>query len=382
MTPSLSNWLDPPHNRRAFQAVDSIVATVPIRRGSGPVREFARHEVDIDGIAYRGATGDTTIGTFLERTFTDGILVLRGDTVLRERYLNGLTPSTRHILMSVSKAFAGVLTGTLVADGRLDPGEAVGDVLPELSGSGYADAAVQQVLDMSASVAFREDYDDPTSEVQAQDRVAGWRPAMPGDPPTSKTFLAGLASLASHGEHFQYCSATTDVLAWLLERRSDRGYAELLERSIWSRLGAADDASITVDAEGFPFANAGFCATMPDLARFGRLVLDGGTWQGESIIPPEWLAETRGGSGCAIRTAAEPGEISAVFRDATYHNQWWITRNLRGVIFGIGIFGQYLWLDPTSDVVIVKLSSWPVASEPAPVSEHLVALGALAEAVG
>jgi CubicO group peptidase (beta-lactamase class C family) len=379
---SLENWLDPPHNRRSFQAVDSIVATVPIGRGTGPVREFARAEVDIDGVAYRGAAGDSTIGGFLERAFTDGILVLRGETIVCERFLNGLTPSARHILMSISKGFAGVLAGTLVTAGRLGPDESVADVVPELAGSGYAAATVQQVLDMSASIAFREDYDDPTAEVQAQDRVAGWRPAAAGDPPTSKAFLAGLEPSGPHGARFQYCSATTDALAWLLERRSGLAYAELLERSLWSRIGAADDAFITVDSEGFPFANAGLCVTMPDLARFGRLVLDGGSWRGNPIVPADWLAEMRSGAGCPIATAEEPGEISATFPDATYHDQWWITRNDRGVVFGIGIFGQFLWLDPTSDVVIVKLSSWPIASEPDLVREHLVALGALAEAVG
>jgi 6-aminohexanoate-oligomer exohydrolase len=376
---SPANWLEPPHNRLAFQRVDSFLRTAPISRGKGPVREFARAPQEIDHITYEGTSGESTIGAFLERTFTDGLFVVRGETILCERYFNGLTPSTRHILMSVSKPLAGTLAGALVAADRLDLDSLVADIVPELGASAYADATAQQVLDMAVHLQFRQEYDDPTSEVQTEDRVAGWRLPLPDDPPNSKAFLATLTKTGPHGGRFQYCSATTDVLAWILERRSGLTYPELLSRSLWSKIGAANDAFATVDSVGFPFACAGVCAAMPDLARFGRLVLDGGTWNGETVVLPEWITETGHGPGSMVSSALEPDGVRNIHPGAVYHNHWWTTRSRRGVMFGAGIFGQFLWLDPISDVVIVKLSSWPLAFEPADVSEHVLALGALAE---
>jgi CubicO group peptidase (beta-lactamase class C family) len=376
-----TNWLDPPFNRLAFQRVDSILRTVPISRGSGRVREFGRTPTEIDSLTYAGSFGESTIGAFLDRTFTDGLLVMRGDSVLCERYFNGMMPSTRHILMSVSKPLAGSLAGMYVDAGILGLDDRVADIVPELGASAYGDATVQQVLDMAVHLRFREEYDDPTSEVQTEDRVAGWRSPLPEDPPNMKAFLAMLAKTAPHGGRFQYCSATTDVLAWILERRSHVDYARLLSESLWSKIGAADDAYVTVDAAGFPYACAGVCATMPDLARFGRLVLDGGTWNDEPVIPAGWIVEARQGPGSPIISADEPDGVRPIYPEAVYHNHWWTTRSDRGTFFGVGIFGQFLWLDPSADVLIVKLSSWPAAFEPSDVSEHVLALGALAKQV-
>jgi len=374
-------WLDPLHNRTAFQRVDTFLKTAPIGRGSAPTREFPVSPMDIESVAVSGAGAASTIGDFLARSYTDGFLVVRGSELLFERYYNGMTPATRHILMSVSKLMAGLTAGSGVDAGWLDLEARVDDVVPELAASGYAGATVQQVLDMGVRVDFDQNYDDPASELQREDRSAGWRPALPGDPPSSKAFLSGLARAGDPGERFQYCSATTDVLAWILERQSGVSYPELVSQSLWSKIGAAHDAFVTVDSTGFPFACAGICAALSDVARVGRLVLDGGTWDGQAVVSRDWIAAMRNGPGSFVSTAVEPDEVNLVYPDAVYHNHWWTTRDGRGTIFGMGIFGQFLWLDPTSDVVVVKFSSWPAAFDQQMVGDHLRALGALAEAL-
>jgi 6-aminohexanoate-oligomer exohydrolase len=364
----LSNWLEAPFNRWAFQHVAELLRTVGISRREGPERGFGRGDEDVEAFTYEAGGRRSTIGDLLERSATDGFLVLRGDTILYERYDNALEPSTPHALMSVSKPVAGTVAAELEAAGLLDPDRRVDEIVPELADSAYGDATVRHLLDMSARLRFSMEHDDPASEVQTEDRAAGWRPRGPGDPPGSQAFLAGLAGTsAAHGSGFQYSSATTDVLAWVVQTVAGRPYAELVSEHVWSRLGAAEDALITVDALGFPYACAGISATLRDIARFGRFVLD---------TRPE-----RSPGGSPVSSAPEFEAIAAAYPQAEYHDHWWTCRDGRGAFFAWGIFDQYLWLDPVSDVVVVKFSSGPLAYEPAVTHEHVTALGALAAAL-
>ncbi len=349
---TLGNWLNPPFNRAAFQRVDQLLPVAPIGRGAGPARELKT-------VLQEGLIDEA----FLERTSTDGLLVLRGETIVAEHYRNGLTPATRHSLMSVSKSIGAMAAGCLVASGALDLQARVEAVIPELAGSAYAGATVQQVLDMAVALRFDQTYVDPRSDVQTEDRASGWRPKLPGDPPHTKAFLATLQPSGAHGSRFQYCSATTDVMAWLMERVSGRPYPELVGELVWSQVGAEHDAFVTLDSAGFPYACAGMCATLRDLARFGRLVLDGGWNAG-------WIEATRHGAGSRIASAPEYEITAGIFPDGVYHNQWWTTRNARGSFYAVGIFGQYLWLDPVADVVIAKLSSLPLPLTPESSLDH------------
>jgi hypothetical protein len=315
---------------------------------------------------------------FLDHTCTDGLLVLRGREVAVERYLNGLTRSTRHLFMSVSKSLCSSVLGQQVAAGSVELEALVVRYVPELTDSAYGDATVQQVLDMTVGVQFDEAYDDPASEVQTQDRVAGWRTSRPADPTDSYEFLATLRKSGEHGVSFAYCSANTDVLAWILERVTGHGYAELLAASLWSQIGAEHDAYVTVDSSGFPMANAGVCGTLRDLARFGRVVLDGGTGPYDnSVIPADWIADIRRGGD---RAAAEEG-MQGVHPNGSYRNQFWITGDGDGSFYAAGIHGQYVWMNPAADVVVAKLSSLPDADSAHDWAAHVAFFGDLCRAV-
>ena len=280
---TLANWQEGPFNRWAFQHVSEVVPCAVLGRGDGPVLPLPHALEDLDPL----------LDGFLERTYTDGFIVLRDGRIVYERYCNGLTDRTPHLLQSVSKSFASALVGSLVERGLVELERPARDYVPELWSSGFGDATVGQLLDMSASIVFSEEYADPSSEVQAQDRAAGWRPRHPGDPENSYAFLCSLRKDGEHGRTFQYCSASTDALAWVLERASGRRYADLLATELWQRLGAEHDAWITVDSAGFGFANGGMCVTLRDLARFGHLMLNGGGVNGVRITPSSWVAHSR-----------------------------------------------------------------------------------------
>src|SRR5207249_1996464 len=116
--------------------------------------------------------------------------------------------------------------------------ETVARYVAALEGSAYGDATVQQTLDMTVAVAYDEVYDDPQSAVQRHDRSGGWRASRPGDPAGVREFLTTLRKDGDHGRAFRYCSANTDVLAWILEEVSGRPFSELLPSELWAALGA------------------------------------------------------------------------------------------------------------------------------------------------
>jgi hypothetical protein len=142
-------------------------------------------------------------------------------------------------------------------------------------------------------------------------------------------------------------------------------------------MGAERDAYATVDKAGTAYACAGLGMTLPDLARFGRLLLDAGRYQGEQVIPAAWIAQTFGG---AQVTDMGDHPFAAVYPRGSYHNQWWITGDDHGSVYASGLFGQFLWLDPAADVVIAKFSSAPVDADLR--AQHASGLRAVAEACG
>ncbi|MGH3295875.1 MAG: serine hydrolase, partial [Trebonia sp.] len=169
---TLENWQRPPVNRWSFQHVRELIPTARIARGDGPVWELPRAERDdLDELRFAVQPGELapdgalTVREVLEATCTDGFLVLHRGQIVSERYFNGLRPDVAHLLMSVSKSVTGLVAGALASTGRLDVTQRVETIVPELSGTSFAGATVQHLLDMRAGTRFREDYDDPDAEI-------------------------------------------------------------------------------------------------------------------------------------------------------------------------------------------------------------------------
>lgn len=347
--PTLDTWQEAPHNRWAFAHLGEIVPTSTVPRHFPATPPAATDRL--------GTLGERLpdLRERLESSYTDAFLVLLGNRVIAEYYRPGFAPDDRHLVMSVSKSMCGLVIGALVDAGKIAPSAPVTHYVPELAGSVYDGPTVQHVLDMAVSIDYSENYVDPASDVQTHDRASGWRSRRDGDPRDNYAFLTSLRGSGKVGV-FQYCSANTDVLAWIIERVSGLRYSEALSKYLWSKLDADRDATITVDSAGFGYANGGVSCTARDLARVGQLILDGGKAPGGKVVSDEW-----------IRSVFEGGDHSAMpdslFTDlhpnGSYTQQWWCTGDARRNVSGVGIHGQSLWLDPGIGAVIVKLSSWP-----------------------
>lgn len=345
--PTLDTWQEAPDNRWAFRNVEEVVPSA--RVSNSPV------DAEPTALGLDALSSVEDLERRLVESSTDALVVERGGEVVAEYYAPGFGPNRTHLLMSVSKSLCAIVVGALIDDGLIDPQRRADSYIPALAGSAYGDATVEELLDMTAAADYSEEYTDPNSEVQLQDRAGGWRPHRPGDAADTYAFIAGLKRSRPHGETFQYCSATTDALGWLVEAVTGERYADVLAARLWSRIGAEREARISIDRGGCAVANAGISCTARDLTRVGRLLLNGGEIAGNRVVSESWVRATFEGG--------DPEKWQSVKRaihpNGSYRNQWWATGNDRGNLYAVGIYGQYIWVDPAADTVIVKFSSAP-----------------------
>jgi CubicO group peptidase (beta-lactamase class C family) len=355
----LAEWDRPPWNRWSFQHVREILPTAEVWRGSGAQSVFAQVPQDLGGIVFQRSNGsESTIETFLDDSYTDGLLVLHRGRIIWERYFNGMSERTLHLSQSVAKSVTGAAAGCLVALGVVDPKALITHYLPELAATAYQDAALAHVLDMTSGVHFNEDYTDAYSEMGKADVASGWKPLPPGAENFPETMWELILSLTTreraHGERFVYRSIETDVLAFCMERASGKRLPQLVSELLWQPMGAAESACFTLDRAGYALADGGLNATLRDYARFGSLYLHGGAFNGRQIVPEAWIKATQSGDHALF---GEPYTLTTP--NGAYRNQFWIEDVSRPVIMCRGVFGQLIYIDPARDLVVVKLSSWP-----------------------
>ncbi|CUH44679.1 serine hydrolase domain-containing protein [Ruegeria atlantica] len=354
--PSLDNWDLAPFNRWSFQNMRGLFPTVevlPARKS----RKFGEKFLDLSNVDFESYDGRRlTVGQWIGESYTDGLLVLKGDRIVTENYLNDMTPETVHLGQSVSKSIVGVLAGVLHGEGLLDLAAPLKDVVPELTDSGYSECTIDQALDMQSGVRFSEDYGLPDSDMTRIDVASGWRPVRSGEiKPTIRDVILTLPQVRPHALSFSYRSIETDVIAWVLERVGGADLATLLSDRIWRKIGCEHAGCFTVDDAGTALADGGFSATLRDYARFGRMMAEGGRVGGRQVVPTEWVdGICRGADHSKF---GDPYDLLSP--NGAYRRFWWVHNSDKGVFMARGVFGQLVFIDREADVVIVKMSSWP-----------------------
>ncbi|MGY1942797.1 serine hydrolase domain-containing protein [Nocardia asiatica] len=287
-------------------------------------------------VPWRGSR--RSIADFLDATRTNSFLVLRGGALTHEWYRDGFTATTRQSSWSVAKSIVSLLIGRAVAAGKLAEDDRLVRVLPELTtGGAYDTVTIRDLLDMASGVDVSENYNKylpltGTARMYLTEDLAGFVRDHQG-----LRFPPGSAG--------EYRSVDTQLLGMALARIEGLPLGDLLERDLWAPIGAQDDALWNLDRAGGQ--EKAFCclnATARDFAKIGQLVLDGGRVGDAQIVPPQWIER--------IRTPA-PHRVG----DWPYGAQWWHPTGGDGAdLTAVGVYGQYVYVDPPSGTVIVKLS--------------------------
>ncbi|TJW11652.1 MAG: serine hydrolase [Mesorhizobium sp.] len=352
----LANWRESPFSRWSFHNAGELVPSARIAaasdNGEAPLQDLS----GLLGDSVTLAGGQETVADFLVRSDTDALTIMKAGNVVGDWFAPHMDFDARHIVFSIGKSLTAIVAGILEGEGIFDPEAPVTLYLPEAAGSAYGDASVRHVLDMTVSLDFEEAYLDPESAFARYRRAMLWNPG--GGTESLAAFLLTLQRLAEpHGRTFRYRSPNSDLLGILLERASGQRFAELMREKLWLPLGAASEASVTVDMEGTARTAGGISVTPRDLARVGEMMRQGGTANGRRIVPEAWVRDTVSTGGDT--EAWQRGTMAFLFPQGRYRNKWYQTGAESGAFCAIGIHGQWLYVDPKAEMVIAKMSSQP-----------------------
>lgn len=328
-----------------FRRMEEIFPSRTIRRAPVAHRFELRPHPLPKTFAFAGR--DVTVGDFLDRTVTTGLLVLQGNTVLAEQYYRGASAEQPLTSWSVAKSVVSLLIGIARAEGHLkELGAPLGDYVPELRGSAYGKASLRDALTMSSGIAFSEEYDQPLSDIHTMfARILYLRES-------AVHYLSSRDAEVAPGSRFHYASSDTFALGLALRQAVGKSLADYLEEKIWIPLGMEYEASW--NAESDDGADLAFCCLnvrLRDYAKIGRLAARFGDWNGKRIVPEDWIREST-----RVEAARAPGTLPK--HPWGYQYQWWIP-GPSGVFMAAGVWGQFIYVDPSRELVVVKTSVDP-----------------------
>jgi CubicO group peptidase (beta-lactamase class C family) len=353
-------WMQPGYLYRYFV----WGAQFPFTSRSDDYQRYGHHTIDQAPVAYNFAPGsrnlvpqtveykdgDTVkraaLSDLLRSTGTHAFIVIRDNQLLYENYFNGYQRDSLCTAWSVSKSVTSALVGIAISEGYIksldDP---IVNYLPELKDQGFGTITIRNLLTMGSGIQYRIGF-FPWDEFV----LAGYYPNL------RQLLLSDLKIMEPPGQSFHYNNFNTELLGMILERTTHRAPSQYLQEKIWKPLGMEYPAtwSIDSDEDGFEVTPILLNARAIDLAKFGRLYLNNGNWDGRQIIPDHWVAES------TVRDPNDhrPWETFSQWQDngGYYKYFWWgVSQGHGGYSYmAIGTYGQFIFVSPGAKLVIVR----------------------------
>ena len=290
--------------------------------------------------------------TMLAELDTTAFIVVKDGSIVFEEYYKGTNADDLRISWSMSKSFVSALTGLALANGDIDSlDDQVTKYVPELKGSAYDGATLRNVMNMASGIEFDEDYLDPKSDINKMGTTLGLGGSL------DKFAIKQKNIARPAGEAWQYCSIDTHVIAMVLRAATGKSLQEYFVENLWSKIGASADAAYSTDGHGNAFALGGLNMRTRDYALFGELFRNGGKRSLENgasvqIIPADWVQTSTAPS--APPAAADGNYDTSGTAPLGYGYQWWVPPNSDGEYFAVGVYGQYIYVNPKAGIVIAK----------------------------
>ncbi|WP_210509083.1 serine hydrolase [Naasia sp. SYSU D00057] len=333
------------HKRFPARIVENAPPPFLFERGQ-PIEGLGRG-VGGGAAGAEGADGTGSLEAFLEGTDTTAFLAIQDDAIVYEEYFDGYREDSIQTSFSMAKSFLSTLVGIAIDEGAIgsvdDP---VTEYVPELAKRDprFASITIRNLLTMSSGIAYEEaglPWSDDATTYYAPDLRA-----------------VALSARIERGpaEEFHYNNFHPLLLGLILERATGTCVSCYLEDRIWKPLGMEAPGSWSLDSEdsGFEKLESGINARARDYARFGRLFLKEGDWNGRRIVSADWVTEAT-----ADDTSSDPADF--------YQYMWWVQpqSGRRDHFFARGNFGQYIYVVPDKDLILVRLGTgageqdWP-----------------------
>lgn len=357
---NLDNWKDFPFSAHAFQNIKELIPVQPIN-GSG-FSDFPENlDEKILDKSYKIADQEMTGISFLEKSYTDALLIIKNGEIVSQYFANDMTIKAPHLTFSVSKSITGIVAGIVLKKFDISTTAKVSEIIKTPADSAYSEATIRNLLDMSVSLDFDEVYTSKEGTYARYRQAMLWMSRNSSSTNADEDLAEFILTLPKgrhdHGYKFSYKSPNTDLLGLVLQEISGLPLPQLISDELWKPLGC-DPATITVDSKKMARTAGGLSCSIKDLARIGELMRYGGINNGESLVDPMWVVDTFG-SGDKI--AWSRGEFYQSFPEGSYRNQWYTIAE--GELCAIGIHGQWIYVNTAKEAVITKFSCQPKADD-------------------
>jgi CubicO group peptidase (beta-lactamase class C family) len=359
-----------PFNEWTFTHMNWLLPSEIVERG-GNARPLVGNGRPLE-LTYRFEDRELTLDELHERTFTTAFVVLHRGEIVHESYPG--TFARRHArfqLFSLTKSVTSMLLGIAAGEGAINLDDRVTDYRHDFAGTAYDGPRLADLIDMSSGVGGLEDWTVPDSLIKRFEQAAVGGGSL-------VDVVRSAPRTAAPGVRFNYSTLDAQVLGWVLEAATGKSLARYAAERLWSRIGAERDAYywLTRAHPRTALAAGSLNASPRDVARLGLLMARDGMLDGEQIVPREWVRRSRGGFAphLAVGALGPSG-----YDHYGYANQWWTLGGEHRAFTGLGVHGQYLFVDPVADVVIVKCSAWPTQDDERRDRESIAALQRIAE---
>lgn len=341
-----------------FRNIHRLFPTHSVAPSAAP-RALATSPRPLTEVSFRDRDSTYSLDRYLDLNRVAAVLVLDSGRIALERYRFGNGPRTRWMSMSVAKSVSSTLAGAALRDGLIRSlDDSVTHYVPALAGSAYDGVTIRDVLMMSSGVQWSERYTDPASDRRRLlDAQISQRPGSALD------VMRSLVRAAPPGTRNNYSTGETQVLAEVLHGAVRMPLADYLSARIWRPAGMESEARWWLDSpDGVEIGGSGLSATLHDYGRFGQFVLEQGIVGTDTILPPGWMEEAtspkvlRGGTPIAYGYMWWTAVTPAAARDRAFTAE--------------GIHGQYVYVNPAAQVVIVVWSAQPKPTGGAVVDDH------------
>ena len=296
----------------------------------------------------RYGDGQQTLDSLLEGSDSIAFLILKDDQLLYERYFQGHTAASYSQFFSVSKSILSALIGLAIDDGYIrSVDQPVTDFVPDLEGRGFENINVRHLLQMTSGTSYVEN-----------DNPFGIHVRLNYTPSLEKDIL-GFRAVDEPGAVFRYKSGDNALLALMLDRAlGEKTITAYTQERLWDPLGMEYGGMWSLDHETDGLEKTWCClaATARDLAGFGRFYLNEGRVNGSQVLSSAWVEASTHSQ--AVTEAGWPDDFRQIGLE-NYGYQWWLVSPERGDFLALGKDGQYLYVDPVSEVVIVRLGESP-----------------------
>ncbi len=359
---ALSHWV--------YTHVSEVFPSAVVRRGGAIVDLPVELKSEIGALKLKNADGsEQTLDQLVNNGAVDGCLVVHAGKIVYEKYPT-IQPADLHIIMSVTKAVVLAALAILEDQGKIDLEKPVENFLPELKGSDWAGTRLRDLVDMRSGMEGSETsndaYRNPAHKQFQLEATLGWQlrtaPELP-EAARSGDLLAFLRTIKRErpaGEKWAYTSSNTAVIGEVVSRITGKSLADAISDLIWSKIGAAHNATLAENERGFPASHAGMSATLRDVARFGLLFTKNPPAGQSRVVSDAVIKRIFAGYGDQ-RTADEHGMLPLTY-------QWDMISN-KGELAKGGWAGQLLYINRDKDVVVAWSGTNQVADpklEPLP----------------